>query len=185
MVKCLSLKWVIIQMRFMYFSSEATIFGNISSHTFQIWNRNRADIWNTCPVWHQGKKKGIFFCHEMTCTYVMLSSCSTNSISLDLKGLKWPYSLDHRVKIELNSLDLNFHYHHLFLSLIIFPSTDLREFLLRPELGSDERAAQTTRPSHSHFYPGPFCYFLHHIPVCRYLLGHQGPETAHFTVKCG
>lgn len=119
----------------------------------------------------------------MTWTYVMLSSSSTNSIFPWLKRSKCPFSLDHPVKIELNSPDLNFHYHHLFFFLLIFPLTDLWEFLLRPELGSNERAAQTTHASRSHFYPGPFCDFLHHLPLCWYLLGDQGTETARFAVK--
>ena len=163
MVKCLSLKWVPFGIQQPTFISSCSysllelqgklsVFYNYTFYVFQVWNRNRANIWNSCPVWCQGKEKGTFFCPSRwlslcKTSYVMLRSSLTNQISFVSKRSKWSCGLDHWDKTELKSLDVHFHYHLSFPSLrcfpliSIFPPTDLGEFLLRPELGSDERAA--------------------------------------------
>lgn len=120
-------------------------------------------IFGTLALYDVKEKKKVLFCSSISffvvqwvffqwlslckTTYVMLISSLTNRISLVWKRSKWSCGLDHGVKTELKSLDVHFHYHLSFSSLCcfplisIFPPTDLWEFLLWPELGSDERAA--------------------------------------------
>lgn len=52
----------------------------------------------------------------------MLSSCSTNWISLVSKRSKWSCGLDHWVITELKSLDVHFHYHLSFPSPLLLPA---------------------------------------------------------------
>lgn len=191
LVKCLSLKWVawrpIVTSSLIFILLLRCVIYWYSLCVFQVWNRNRANIWNTRPVWCQGKEKGFVFffslipvddSHFVRSTRTMLSSCLTNRICLVSKRPKWSCSLNHWVQTELKSLGVHSHYHLSFPSLQLLPAylnlplTDLGEFLLRPELGSDERAAETTHTSHGHFHPGPLGHFLHHVSVCRYLPGY-------------
>lgn len=132
---CIFMLWLLYLLQIPQCTPYLTLF---ILYVFQVWNRNRANIWNTCPLWHQGKEKGfISFCsiwlvliwhnessfNVSLCktTYIMLSSYFTNLISLFSKRPKWSCGLDHWVKTELASLDVHFHYHLSFPCLLWFP----------------------------------------------------------------
>lgn len=57
---CIFMLWLLYLLQIPQCTPYLTLF---ILYVFQVWNRNRANIWNTRPLWHQGKEKGfISFC---------------------------------------------------------------------------------------------------------------------------
>lgn len=54
------------------------------------------------------------------------------------------------------------------------PTTDIGELLLRSQLGAVQKFPETSHPTRGSLHAGQVRHLFRHLPLSRYLLGHQG-----------